>query len=251
MAVLAKVGTVSGFIKAVKGCVLSWGIKGPFWFRGQAQSWALLPKLLRFQNPDEVALRVDFERLGMELLSGARPPVNHWEWYFLAQHFGLPTRLLDWTESALFALYFAVREHESPDKIQDAVVWMLDPKWLNSRSGREPEIVVPGPPFNDWLPENPGTPVKAKSALAIAPPHVARRVAVQRSQFVLFGTDPTALSEAERIPKGKLVRIEIAGGAVPQLLDELQLLGIWETTLFPDLEGLSRELELKFAGPKR
>ena len=231
MATIARVSNVADFIRAVEACVMRWGNEGPYWFRGQAQSeWRLVPKLFRFQNPDEVALRVDFERLGMELLTGRRSPANHWEWYFLAQHFGLPTRLLDWTESALFALFFAVRE---PQDSHDPAVWILNPTWLNEESVSRRYIARPEEEqLSDWLPKDPGAEVKVLSAIAIAPPHVDRRLAVQRSAFVLFGKDPAALSEAESIPEARLAKIEIVGkNAASLLLAELKLLGIWETTV--------------------
>lgn len=87
--------------------------------------------------------------------------------------------------------------------------------------------------------------------IAIAPPHVARRVAVQRSQFVLFGLNPAGLGDLESVQNSRLKRIEIEGGAAANLLTELKLCGIYETTLFPDLEALARELQEKYAGPKK
>jgi hypothetical protein len=87
--------------------------------------------------------------------------------------------------------------------------------------------------------------------IAIAPPHVARRVAVQRSQFVLFGLNSSGLSDLEPVEDGRLTRIEIIGDATSRLLAELKLCGIFETTLFPDLEALARELQGKYAGPKK
>ena len=58
----------------------------------------------------------------------AERPQNSWEWYFLMQHSGAPTRLLDWTEGALIALYFAVRNKLDET---DAAVWVLNPWSLN------------------------------------------------------------------------------------------------------------------------
>jgi len=95
------------------------------WFRGHADAeWALKPKFYRSGPTDlktECEIREEFITHAPSLCDV--PPRNEWEWYFLMQHYGAPTRLLDWTDGALIALYFAVR-HNTGDR--DAAVWALD-----------------------------------------------------------------------------------------------------------------------------
>lgn len=105
---------------------------GP-WFRGHSvASWNLRPKLYRYV-PIERDLRIIEDEVRQEFVMRAPSLTNErvgneWDWYFVMQHSGCPTSLLDWTEGALIALYFAVRDRQ---KGQDAAVWALDPWWLN------------------------------------------------------------------------------------------------------------------------
>src|ERR1700728_1536302 len=99
------------------------------WFRGQANArWKLVPKLYRSKHYNENEIRTEFRQRGFQLMDEGRVPKDEMEWYFLMQHFGTPTRLLDWTDGALIALYFAVRDQ---NKYRNAAVWMLDPNWFN------------------------------------------------------------------------------------------------------------------------
>jgi hypothetical protein len=90
---------------------------GP-WFRGHADAdWKLAPKLYRASVPRR-GIRIIEDEIRQEFMMRApsltdKGPQNSWDWYFTMQHSGAPTRLLDWTEGALIALYFAVRDSQS------------------------------------------------------------------------------------------------------------------------------------------
>jgi len=162
------------------------------------------------------------------------------------QHYRCPTRLLDWTDSALVALFFAVNSNDPGDLEvkSDAAVWMLDPWWLNKSVLENPSVID-----SDWWEAEPYLPqlykgkrLRRRYPIAIDPPHVAPRVAVQRSRFTIHGTIPDGLEVVASKKGARLVCISIAKSAIPSVRVDLQTCGVTDTTLFPDLEGLSRDL---------
>jgi hypothetical protein len=220
------------------------------WFRGQKDArWGLQPKIWRpeFRAAAEAEIRQEFQSRALQMVQG-RLPANKWEWYFLMQHYGAPTRLLDWTDSPLIALFFALNEHPGD---YDAAVWMLDPWWLNHKMRKG----IDGPMEADWEEAQPYLPdveqafvrddVGPTVPAAIEPPHVDRRLAVQQSRFVIFGkTKDLARTNAAREPAQtrRLAKIVIPSGSVQAIQEELENAGFTMSTLFPDLEHLSKEL---------
>lgn len=210
------------------------------WYRGQKDaSWSLIPGEYRFPiNADEV--RSEFVLKAKALLD--RVPANDWEWYFIMQHYGLPTRLLDWTEGSLLGLHFALLQETGKG---DAVVWILDPWALNEWSIRKPDLVITGPEFEtDPIAEKYLGPMYKKLALpkrpiALVPPYNSARITAQRGTFTIHGKRIEGL---EKMFTKKLKKIIIPKDQCIEIRRNLRNAGISEFTLFPDLDGLCRDI---------
>ena len=154
------------------------------------------------------------------------------------QHFGLPTRLLDWTESPLVAAFFAVT-YERRDS--DAAIWCLSPADLNESTTGRPSIALLGhervcellrPAFLGGA--------SPDITVAVASQEVDLRMAVQQSAFTLHG-GPTAL-ESHPMADRFLRKFIIPAADREGWRRELWLLGIRRSMLFPDIQNLAREL---------
>jgi hypothetical protein len=126
--------------------------KDHIWFRGQPKKdWKLIPSLGRGRRPvlqTEDYLIKRF-RQNATLLVG-NTVQSEWDWLLVMQHHGVSTRLLDWTENPIVALYFAVIEKPSTD----GALWMLLPSELNMHSKIKPKYSLDIPSLDDPILEN-------------------------------------------------------------------------------------------------
>jgi hypothetical protein len=218
------------------------------WFRGQTNiDWPLVPKIYRTNDWKEREREIarDFRLFGRSHLEHI--PDDELEWLFVMQHHGAPTRLLDWTESQLAALFFAVEDSSS---VADAGVWTLNPWMLNSQALDKQSVPLASDsafePYKLGDPSDVKRSVDAKLPAAIRPSRYTSRILAQRGAFTIHGFKTAGLWGLPYRRK-YLVRIRIAGSAKQILRKQLYCAGISRATLFPDLSGLAADLAYRYS----
>jgi hypothetical protein len=174
------------------------------WWRGHAKAeWSLEAQVFR-KNPerperplyDETALIGHFVSRAPPRSHGPCPEFDdYFGWLFLAQHYGLPTRLLDWTENPLVAAYFAVIRAPSDS---DACIWALWPTRLNRASDAANGLVQIRDPNVKKIAESAFTGNKSREeVMALDGQEIDPRMLAQMGRFTIH-SDPTPL---EQIPE--------------------------------------------------
>lgn len=212
------------------------------WFRGHSDvSYKLLPSLAREGGVDKESLLTKRFRQNAYPYR-LTPPQSEWEWLFLMQHYGVPTRLLDWTESPLVALFFAVSNSSKDDT--DGVIWSLLPAKYNFNVPRiRPANPVDIPCFgveallNDYMPDQMRLEtMSVKHPIAAIANRQNERIVAQLGVFTVMHRDQTPL---EDLAKDYLAKFRIPAGAKAQLRSELAALRITKMSLFPELASVA------------
>lgn len=264
------VETISQFVHEVSE-LRDWpaDLRPTFWFRGQANAaWKLQPTVLRDWftravqnrciNPDstfdvglataEATINQEFRRSAAHLI---KPEATLVDIYFLAQHHGLATRLLDWSTNAMAALFFAVADQGKGDS--DGMVFVMCPnsrihhgeRIENKKRGAPSDPVdirhelvqnVIGKLFDDTHDDS----LDTRFVIPVLPDSRAGRMLQQGSCFTLHGPECQPISPASysayHIPKECKERIQ----------SDLRVAGITWATLFPDLDNVCREIRTHY-----
>jgi len=130
-----EVSSISGYIEYIEK------LSPDFLYRGVAKTEYLPVPGLIWKNTREHESGLEHDFLVSYKSYIENHYLNSWEIFSLMQNHGLPTRLLDWTESALVGLFFALTTE--PQSNEDRVVWVLNPFELNQETVEVPNLFCP------------------------------------------------------------------------------------------------------------
>jgi len=202
-------------------------------YRGQNLDKTLLPKIARYDIEDvekvEREMLEDLRRRSIHLID--YQPGNSWDWMALAQHHGMATRLLDWTENPLIALWFSMANADA--KHSDySVVWGFK---------APPEDIVASTDEMD--------PFQEGSTKVFKPNHITRRISAQFGWFTIhkYNKDKKFIAfEKNKEYSERLFKIKVNAECFSECKLRLHNFGINSASMYPDIDGLAKHVQWLF-----
>lgn len=230
------------------------------WYRGcRNKRHTLKPTLYRHPNKTTIKDAIDLETevttrfVQRSIPFLERSLVDDWDKLFFMQHYGVPTRLLDWSENPFVSIYFALVSASEP-KSTDACLWLCNPVLWNQAALEH--VSYKGGVLDQsstlLRPYTPGTPVTEIPALPIMiyGSYNSSRIVAQRGGFALFGQSMEPMEDTyrknDKFSDKTIQKIEIPHANIPEIRTSLFRKGFTESIVFPDLDGLSKELKRAF-----
>jgi hypothetical protein len=223
-------------IAAVKEAKNQLGNPSKVWYRGQANTKdSLIPSLLRYSNGIEKE-QILYERY-KQSTSKTSQSLKSWDVLYNMQHYGIPTRLLDWTDVLGTALFFLSRKSIS----NESTLWLLNPAKLNEKNGWQSRLpFLPSDEeylkgfdyYNKYLKgeDMPHYPI------AVNVNYVNDRILAQKGCFTVHGKEEDSL---EKLASDCVQRITIQQAWNVDIREFLEYADINEFSIFPDNGGLA------------
>lgn len=251
---------VSKYLAIVEDATAAPEVHSP-WFRGHRSArWKLQPRYHRSLPEGGLGmwpfalLHHEFWRLARRHVPG-HASLSAADRMFVMQHLELPTPLLDWTTSAVAALYFALEElWQTPyatlvdGSVEDACVWILKrpdqvrTKYLQLRHDAGGDL-PDGDEVADWFcTRKGGMPDDLPPLVISAAPHAHLDRQFAQQGMATLHTDATPLERWMRFP-GSLVKIAIPAIHAFPLMRQLGQIGATRYQLFGGLDALARTVE--------
>ena len=209
-------------------------------FRGQRVNAPQVPSIARYSHCQDIRdiekrMLLDLKRRGKLLLPNTIS--EEWDLLILAQHYGLKTRLLDWSSNPLVALYFAIKDIDDSE----------NPSYVYAFMGNNDQVIDKdqGPQQDDFL-----SPFRIQELKVLRPSLNNERIIAQSGWFTVHPYSEenngfTPMQTDEEV-KFRVIEFSIVPGIKGKLMDHLNMLGFNAQTLFPELAGLCHYLNWEY-----
>jgi hypothetical protein len=223
--------------------------------RGQSRDWPLLPKL--FRPPDESVSMDDslwtkhVQKAEMTMLNHLKndspfllpsKPDNDWDWLSMGQHYGLATRLTDWTANPLTGFFFAVENPLCPKPM----VYVYDA--MHTQQVTDDERRKDASPLGD-----------IKQSRVLQPTSHSQRVALQAGWHIVHRLHKNKSNggwkvlplEKMDLHRHRLQVLEISPGHAGKIRAELNNMGVYHATIYGTLESVCHSINQSNSFPRR
>ncbi|WP_111858779.1 FRG domain-containing protein [Acinetobacter sp. CFCC 10889] len=215
--------------------------------RGHSKAYELLPTAFRknkkgqrlYRKIDLQRFLDDFQINSHPYISNTNIIVNDKEWMVYAQHYGVPTKLLDFTYSHVISLMFALENAFNENDPEDGEIWFLDPCALNEKSTDRSSCKVLNISIQSEELD------KASGPIAVTCKKIHERIQAQNGLFVYFQEENSMMSLQNYADGNILKRVVIKKDYKKEILKSLSALGIGYSSLYPELGSVSKDIMLK------